>query len=76
MDPDHPVVRYLNAPTPLARLHAARRLREMLAQQEAADVAALRSVNVSWAEIARGLGVTRQAATKRYGGDSPASVGG
>jgi hypothetical protein len=65
---DSPLVRLANAPTPIARLHAIRRVRVWLDELEAGQVEELRAVGVSWARMGRELGVTGQAVSKRYRG--------
>ncbi len=62
-----PLGRMMMAETPLARLHAIPKVREWIDGMQAAAVAELRAVNVPWAVIGRALGVTGQAAAKRYG---------
>lgn len=56
------------APTPLSALVSIARERDRLAELEVAHVAALRSVGTPWAVIGRALGITGQAASRRYRG--------
>ena len=53
---------------PLAMLTAIAAERDRLAQLEVQAVAELRAVETPWAVIGRVLGITGQAASKRYGG--------
>lgn len=51
-------------------LRAASRLRELVDDLERQAVDEMRAVGVSWAAIGAALGITRQAAEKRWGGRS------
>lgn len=53
-------------PDPLVRLDAVRALREALAGVETDAVRAAREASVSWTEVGRRLGVSKQAAAKRF----------
>lgn len=66
-DSDSPWVRFVQAPTPLARISAGVALVREVEGQIAADVRTLRSVGVSWAELGRALGVAGQSASRRFG---------
>lgn len=52
---------------PAETLPAVARLRRLLEQLEAEHVAAARRAGWSWAEIAAGLGVTKQTVHRKYG---------
>lgn len=67
LPPDHPWVRFHQAPTVLARVAAAAALVALLEDQIRRDVADLRSNRTPWAEIGRALGVTGQSASRRFG---------
>jgi hypothetical protein len=51
----------------LSRLESIRRLRTALAAVETATVGAARAEGRSWAVIGAGLGISKQAASKRFG---------
>ena len=53
--------------TPIGRLAAVARAKTALAREEAAAVRHARLNGMSWAEIGRVLGVSRQALHKRFG---------
>lgn len=53
---------------PRTGLHAVAALRKLVDQLERAQVRSARADGWSWAEIARELGVTRQAAFKKHHG--------
>lgn len=72
-DADHPLTRLVNAPTPLARLHSVRDVREWLDELEHETVRELRQVAVPWVAIGKALGITGQAVAKRYGAGRPPS---
>lgn len=52
---------------PMVGLRAAAGLRKLVDQLEDAQVRRARALGWSWAEVARELGVTRQAAYKKHG---------
>ncbi|TDQ53417.1 hypothetical protein [Actinorugispora endophytica] len=54
--------------SPLAALDATARLRAELERVEAVQVRRARVQGATWAEIAAALGVSKQAAHKKYGG--------
>ena len=56
------------AKDPVARLDAARRVREAADDLEAAQVDAARKSGVTWSEIGAGYGLTKQGAQQRFRG--------
>jgi hypothetical protein len=70
---DDPLERMRNAPTRLARLHAITGVRLFLDEVQAGLVEDARAEGVPWAVLGRAMGVTGQAASKRYGGSGAAS---
>jgi DNA-directed RNA polymerase specialized sigma24 family protein len=56
------------AKDPVELLRSRAQVLRQLTEDQAADVAAARAAGVSWERIAEALGVTRQAASKRFAG--------
>lgn len=62
------------ASDPLTRLDAVRALTDALATVERAAVAQARAGHASWADVGTRLGVSKQAAAKRFGEPRPATA--